>query len=290
MNSMKKQIWPYLLVAPAVCIIVGVVFIPIVQAIFMSFQSYDLRRPQDIGFNGFENYVAMARDSLFGKALWRTFLWVVFGVGFQFFFGFLLAMLLNNTFRGRGFVRAVSMIPWVTPGVLIGLMWRWIYDGNLGVLNDILLRLHIIDEKIAFLALPELAFPAVIVAIVWQGIPFFALMILAALQVVPNELYEASAIDGVNPLQRLWYVTIPSIKNTLYVTLLLRIIWVANSVDLIFNMTGGGPAYSTQTLSVYIYNKGNSLNLGYSSSMAIVLALLLSVVAIPYLRATFKEE
>lgn len=290
MDKAHKSFWPYVLVAPAVLIIIGVVFIPILNAIFMSFQSYDLRRPMNIGFIGFGNYIEMFKDPLFWGALLRTLLWVVFGVGFQFLFGFILAALLNRNFVGRGVVRAVSMIPWVTPGVLIGLMWRWIYDGNLGVLNDILMKLHITGEKIPFLSLTGSSLPCVIVTIIWQGIPFFALMLLAALQVVPDELYEAAAMDGVNPVQKLFYITIPSIKNTLYVTLLLRIIWVANSVDVIFNMTEGGPAYSTQTLSVYIYNKGNFLNLGYSSSMAIFMAILLSMVAIPYLTATFKES
>jgi multiple sugar transport system permease protein len=289
-NKAHKNFWPYVLVAPAVLIIIGVVFIPILNAIFMSFQSYDLRRPMNIGFIGFGNYVEMFKDPLFRSALLRTLIWVVFGVGFQFLFGFILAAILKRNFVGRGLVRAVSMIPWVTPGVLIGLMWRWIYDGNLGVLNDILMKLHIIGEKIPFLSLTSSSLPCVIVTIIWQGIPFFALMLLAALEIVPDELYEAAAMDGVNPVQKLFYITIPSIKNTLYVTLLLRIIWVANSVDVIFNMTEGGPAYSTQTLSVYIYNKGNSLNLGYSSSMAIFMAILLSMVAVPYLNATFRES
>lgn len=182
------------------------------------------------------------------------------------------------------------MIPWVTPGVLIGLMWRWIFDGNLGVLNDLLLRTHIIREKIPFLSQTSTAFPCVIVTIIWQGIPFFALMILAGLQQVPGELYEAAEMDGAKKVQQLLHVTIPSLKNTLSVTLLLRVIWVANSVDVIFNMTEGGPAYSTQTLSVYIYNKGNALNLGYASTMAILLAVLLSLVAVPYVRSTFKGE
>ena len=126
--------------APAVLIIVGVVFIPIINAILMSFQNYDLRRPKEIGFIGLGNYLFMLKDPLFWGALWRTFLWVFFGVGLQFVFGFLLANLLNKNFFGRGAIRAVSMIPWVTPGVLIGLMWRWIYDGNFGVLNDLLLK------------------------------------------------------------------------------------------------------------------------------------------------------
>lgn len=286
----KKTIWPYLLVAPALLIILCVVFIPVVNAILMSFQSYDLRRPNDIRFIGLQNYIAVFRDSLFWKALGRTILWVVFGVGFQFLFGFIMALLLNKKFVARGAIRAVSLIPWVTPGVLIGLMWRWIYDGNNGVLNDILSKLHLIDSNIPFLAQTSTAFPSVIVAIIWQGIPFFALMILAGLQGIPTELYEAADIDGACSSQKLFHITIPSIKNTIYVTALLRIIWVANSVDVIFNMTEGGPAYSTQTLSVYIFNKGNALDLGYASSMAIVMALLLSLVAIPYLASTFKKE
>ena len=187
-------------------------------------------------------------------------------------------------------VRALSMIPWVTPGVLIGLMWRWIYDGNNGVLNDILLKLGLIQEKIPFLSEVSTAFPAVIVTIVWQGIPFFALMLLAALQGVPQDMYEAADIDGATKLQKLFFITLPSIKNTIFVTVLLRIIWVANSVDVIFNMTEGGPAYSTQTLSVYIYQKANALNLGYASAMAIILALCLLVVVVPYLKMNFSEE
>ena len=262
----KKSIYPYLLVAPALIIILCVVFIPVINAIGMSFQSYDLRRPNDIVFVGLANYIAAFKDELFWKALWKTILWVVFGVGFQFVFGFILALLLNKKFRGRGVVRAVSLIPWVTPGILIGLMWRWMYDGNYGVLNDILQKLHILNKSIPFLAQTNTAFPAVVVTIIWQGIPFFALMILAGLQGIPGELYEAADMDGATGFQKLFKITIPSIKNTIFITGLLRIIWVANSVDVIFNMTEGGPAYATQTLSVYVFNKAQALNLGYSSA------------------------
>ncbi|RKD35206.1 carbohydrate ABC transporter permease [Lacrimispora algidixylanolytica] len=286
----KRTIWPYVLVAPAVFIILCVVFIPVINAIIMSFQNYDLRRPKEIAFNGFSNYAAACRDPLFWGSLTRTIIWVVCGVGFQFLFGFILALLLNKEFKGRGVVRAVSMIPWVTPGVLIGLMWRWIYDGNFGVLNDLLLKVHFITDKIPFLSQVTTAFPSVIVTIIWQGIPFFALMLLAALQGVSTDIYEASDIDGASAWQKLILITIPSIKNTIFVTALLRIIWVANSVDVIFNMTEGGPAYSTQTLSVYIFNKGNALNLGYASAMALLMAVLLLFVAVPYLKMNFKEE
>lgn len=286
----KKSIWPYLLVAPAVAIIMCVVFVPVVNAILMSFQNYDLRRPKEIRFTGLANYITLFQDKHFWMALWKTVIWVVFGVGFQFVFGFILALLLNKKFLGRGVVRAVSMIPWVTPGILIGLMWRWIYDGNFGVLNDLLMKLHLITDKIPFLTQVGSAFPSVILTIIWQGIPFFALMLLAGLQGVPGELYEAADIDGATGMQKLFLVTIPSIQNTIFVTALLRIIWVANSVDVIFNMTEGNPAYSTRTLSVYIFQKGNALDLGYASAMAIVMALVLSLVAVPYLIMTFRKE
>ena len=286
----KRSIYPYLLVAPAVLVILLVIFVPVLNAILMSFQSYDLRRPQEIAFIGIDNYRTIAENNLFWDSLWRTLAWVGFGVGFQFLFGFILALLLNRPFKGRGVVRAISMIPWVTPGVLIGLMWRWMYDGNFGVINDILNRLGIISGNIPFLSQINTALPSVIVTIVWQGIPFFALMILAALQGVSQDMYEAADIDGANGIQKLFFITIPSIKNTIFVTLLLRIIWVANSVDIIFTMTEGGPAWSTQTLSIFIFNQANSLNLGIASTMAIVLAILLLLVTIPYLRMSFRRE
>ncbi|HBT65644.1 MAG TPA: sugar ABC transporter permease [Ruminococcaceae bacterium] len=290
MHQRKGGFWPYLLLAPALLVVLAVVLIPAINAVFMSFQSYDLRRPSQIGFIGFDNYVAVMKDTLFWQSLLRTVYWVVFGVGFQFVFGFCLALILNKSFRGRGVVRSISLIPWVTPGVLIGLMWRWIYDGSFGVLNDILMKLNLIEDPIAFLARQDTVFPAVVVTIIWQGIPFFALMLLAGLQGVPGELYEAADIDGANVFQKFFRITVPSLQNTIYVTTLLRIIWVANSVDVIFNMTGGGPAYASQTLSVYVFNKANSLNLGYASTMSLLLTAVLLLVAVPYLRNLFKNQ
>lgn len=286
----KRYIWPYLLVAPALLTVATVVFIPVVNAVSMSFQSYDLRRPSRIGFIGLQNYQDVLSDPLFWQSVWKTVLWVVIGVGFQFLFGFILALLLNRRFFGRGLVRSISLIPWVTPGVLIGLMWRWIYDGSYGVLNDILFRLGFIRDYIPFLARGDTAFPAVVLTIIWQGIPFFALMILAGLQGIPEELYDAADVDGANGTQKLFRITIPSLRNVIFVTTLLRIIWVSNSVDVIFNLTEGGPAYATQTLSVYVFNKGNTLNLGYAATMSILLALMLSSVAVVYLRSIFRSQ
>ena len=287
----RSGIWPYLLLAPAMIIMLSVVVVPIIHAVGMSFQNYNLVKPNKMGWIGLGNYQKLlTNDPQFWKSLWRTVVWVFFGVGGQFLFGFMLALLLNKEFKGRGVIRAVSLIPWVTPGVLIALMWSWMFDGNYGVINDILLKLGIISDKIAFLAKKDSAMPSVIITIIWQGIPFFALMILAGLQGIPADLYEAAAIDGATGWQKLYYVTIPSLRNTIFVTTMLRVIWVANSVDVIFNMTGGGPAYATQTLSVYVYNEASSLNMGYASAMALMLMLVLLLVAIPYLRANFRDQ
>lgn len=289
MKKKKFNIWPYILISPALLIVAFVVFYPIIEAIFMSFQNYDLRRPDKISFIGLKNYMEMFQDEIFWTAVKNTLIWVILGVGLQFIFGFILALLLNQQFKGRGIVRAVSLIPWATPGVLIGLMWKWIYDGNYGVLNDLLMKLNIIDQPIMFLSQTSTAFSSVIVTIIWQGIPFFAIMILAGLQSISHEMYEAADIDGATKLQKLFRITIPSLKNVIFITIILRIIWVSNSVDIIYSMTGGGPSYSTQTLSVYIFNKATVLDLGYSSGMALLLMFMLATVAIPYIRKSFKE-
>jgi multiple sugar transport system permease protein len=277
--------------APALIVMICIVFIPVGKALISSFQYYDLRYPQKNAFIGLENYVKiLTQDPQFWPSLGRTFTWVFFGVGLQFIFGFMLALLLNRAFCGRGVARSLLMIPWVTPGVLIGLIWRWLYDGDYGVINDVLMKLGILKEGIPFLARVNTAFPAVVVTIVWQGIPFFALMLLAALQGVSHDMYEAADIDGANARQKLFRITIPSIKNAIYVTLLLRIIWVANSVDIIQNMTAGGPAYATQTIAINVYQQGQILNLGYGSAIAIIMTILMLCTAIPYLKSTLKND
>ncbi|MCR4706857.1 MAG: sugar ABC transporter permease [Clostridiales bacterium] len=286
----ENGVWPYLLLLPALIVMVSVVIVPIINAVSMSFQYYNLNMPKRTTFVGLDNYIKILGAAKFRRSLWLTVIWVIFGVGGQFLFGFLLALLLNQNYRGRGVVRAVSLIPWVTPGVLIALMWSLIMDGNYGVLNDILLRLGIISEKVAFLARKDTALPSVIVTIIWQGIPFFAIMLLAGLQGISHDLYEAADIDGATRIQKLFYVTIPSLRNTIFVTTMLRIIWVANSVDIIANMTDGGPANATLTLSVNIYKEASTLNMGYASAMAILLMLVLLAAAIPYLHSMFKEE
>jgi multiple sugar transport system permease protein len=287
----SNKLAPYLLISPAVILMLLIVGYPIGKSIYMSFFNYVLYRPKDMNFAGISNYINVLKDPIFRQSLVNLLIWVTLAVLFQFLFGLILALILNKEFRGRGLVRSMILIPWVTPGILIGLMWKWMYDGNYGVINDILLKLHIIKHYIPWLAQPSTSLFSIIVTIVWQGIPFFAIMILAGLQTIPGEYYEAAESDGANRLQAFWHVTLPMLKHTILVTTLLRIIWVANSVDVIYSMTGGGPGYSSLTLSVYTFVKARgSLDFGYASTLSIYLTAILSIVLIIYVRNLSKQE
>ena len=164
-------------------------------------------------------------------------------------------------------------------------MWRWIYDPNIGVLSDILIRLRILDAAFPWLANPDTALLAVVLTLTWQGFPFFAVMILAGLQTIPKEYYEAAAIDGAGTWQQFRHVTLPGIAGVLVTATLLRIIWVANSIDVIFVMTGGGPGYATHTLPLYAFIKARTnLDFGYGSALAVIFTLLLGTLVVVYLR------
>jgi multiple sugar transport system permease protein len=282
---------PYLLIAPAVTLMLLIVAYPIGSSFCMSFFKYVLYRPFDVQFIGLANYINVFKDPVFWQSFINTIYWIGFGVSFQLLFGLILALLLNQKFKLRGLVRSIVLIPWVTPGILIGLMWTWMYDGNYGVINDTLTKLHLIKDYIPWLAQSKTALPGVIVTIIWQGIPFFAIMILAALQTIPQELYEAAEVDGARSWQAFLNVTLPMIQPTLVVTTLLRIIWVANSVDVIYSMTGGGPGYSSLTLSVYTFVKARAaLDFGYASTLSLILTLFLSSFLVIYLRKLSQQE
>lgn len=291
----KFNIWPYVLLAPALIIMICVVFYPICSAVLISFQNYNLAKPSANAFVAFKNFTDLLFpanklqriDFDFWQGLVRTIKWVVFGVGGQFLFGFILALLLNKKFRGRGVVRAVSLIPWVTPGVLLALIWRLMYQSPNGIITVALRSMGILSANETLLNNYPMA--SAIVTIIWQGIPFFALMILAGLQGISHDMYDAADIDGATGWQKLLFVTIPSLRNTIMVTLMLRIIWVANSVDVIWGMTDGSTP-AVQTLSVLIYKKAQSLNMGKAAAAALLLMIVLLLVSIPYIKMSFSEK
>jgi len=255
MPKKKRDLFPYALIAPAVFAATVVVLVPILQTSVMSFMKYLIYKPKDRGFIGLANYLEALSDPVFWISLRHTIVWIAGVIVLQLALGFTAALFLERSFWWRGIARSLILVPWVTPSVITALMWRWMYDGNRGVVNDILVKLGILDRYFPFLSNDKTALPAVMVALMWQGFPFFCIMILAGLQSIPSSLHEAAMVDGAGAVKRFFKITLPLLIPVLFTSILLRIIWVANSMDIIFVMTGGGPGYSTYTLPLYAYLK-----------------------------------
>lgn len=285
-----RKLLPYALLSPAVLVTLVIIFLPMMQAAWMSLHDYVLFRPKDFAFVGLKNFIAALQDEVFWISLRHTLLWIGITVPAQLLLGLVTALLLNQSFFWRPLARALIIIPWALPSVVIALMWVWIYDSNYGVLNELLLRLNIIRTAIPWLANPDTALYAIILTLTWQGFPFFAVMILAGLQSIPASYYEAASIDGASSWRQFWHITLPGIAGVIVTAVLLRVIWVANSIDVIFVMTGGGPGYSTYTLPLYAFVKARTgLDFGNGSALAVIFTLLLLGFVVVYLRRVGKE-
>ena len=286
----RFQVLPYVLVSPAVLATLFIIFLPMLQAAFMSLHKYILYKPKDIPFIGLENYFRAFGDEVFWISLKQTLLWIGLTVPLQAVLGLVTALLLNQNFPWRALARGLIIVPWALPSVVIGLMWSWIYHPSYGVLNDLLLRVGLVHTAIPWLADPSTALYSIIVALMWQGFPFFAVMFLAGLQAIPRSYYEAAEIDGASKWQQFRYITLPGLTGVMVTAFLLRVIWVANSIDVIYVMTGGGPGYNTHTLPLYSFIRIRSgMDFGYGSALAIIFTLLLLTAVVVYLRRVGKD-
>ncbi len=290
-KGIKHKSYPYILIAPTLIVIGITLLFPMFNGLLLSFQNYILTQPALNGFVGFDNYIKMFNDPIFWMSISKTFVWVIASVSFQLLLGLCVALLLNRNFAFRGLARGIILIPWVMPSVVSGLMWAWIFDGTFGLMNDILTKLNIIESNIAWLGNPKTALPVVILTNIWKGFPFFAVSILAGLQSISKDLYEAAEIDGAGVWRKFITITLPSLKSIIITTTVLRLIWTANTTDLIFTMTSGGPGYATHVLALYTYLKAwSELDFGYSSTMAIFLMLVLLVFIGLYMKLINKDK
>lgn len=265
---------------------------PIVSSIFMAFLNYKLFELDNIYFNGIDNFKAVFSDPNMPMIAMNTLKYVVTTVSLQFILGLILALALNKPFRGRGFVQSIVFLPWAMSSFVIGLMFRWSFNGEYGVINEILMKLNIISEKIAWLGTDGLSLLVIIMAVVWMGVPFFGIMYLAGLQSIPESVYEAADVDGCGKIRSFFVITIPYIKPIIITTLLLRTIWVFNTVDMILVVSAGGPAYSSEILSSYLYNKAYLSNdFGLASALGLMFIAGLIVYLILLLKVTkYSEE
>jgi multiple sugar transport system permease protein len=278
---------------PMVIILALIIYYPMIRGMVTAFMRYTMMDLSKTGFNGVDNFIAIFtnRNIRFTQILFNTMVWVIVSLTGQFILGFALALLLRKPFRGRGVYTGFVFYTWALSGFALGLVWAWLFNGQFGVINDILIRVGILKASVGFLSNPRYALASVIIANLWYGIPFFAIMLLAALQSVPRELYESAEIDGAGKARQLFLVTVPYIRSTITSTVLLRFMWIMNFPDIIYGMTGGGPANATNILATEMINKIiKSYDFGQGSAVGFIIISILFVFAVFYLHTVARKE
>jgi multiple sugar transport system permease protein len=274
--NQREKITGWLLLFPALFIL-GLVFIyPIARAFWLSGFTENLATQLEANFVGLGNYQRMLGDGRFWQSLWNTSVFTLVSVTLELILGLVIALVLNQSFFGRGVVRTIAIIPWALPTAVMGLGWAWIFNDQFGVVNDLLLRLGLINTGINWLGTPILAMTALIVADVWKTTPFISIILLARLQSISQDLYEAHAIDGATPWQSFYQITLPLLMPQILIALLFRFAQSFGVFDLVQVMTAGGPAGATETVSIYIYSTVmRYLDFGYGAALVVVTFLLL---------------
>jgi ABC-type sugar transport system permease subunit len=271
---------------PALLTILLVALFPLVWTVWESLHLHDLRMPW-LGrpFVGLANYVDAIGDPRFRGALWHTLFFAATSVSLELIIGLWFALALNRTFRGRGLVRAAVLVPWAIPTVVSALLWRFMFEGQTGIVNAGLIDLGIVREPVVWLIHPRLAWVPVILADVWKTTPFVALLLLAGLQNIDASLYEAARIDGASAWRQFRYVTLPLLKPALLVALIFRTLDAFRVFDLVYALTGGGPGTSTEPIALYTFNALlQNLQFGYGSALSVIVFVVTFSLALVYIR------
>ncbi|MCL5110560.1 MAG: sugar ABC transporter permease [Chloroflexi bacterium] len=259
----------YLLIAPSVLVLLGLIAYPFARALFLALQN------QPIGgegrFVGFQNYSTLLNDPIWWLSFRNTLVYAVFGVGLKTFVGLAFALILHQKMKGRTWLRALLFVPWSVPIVVDAFVWRWIYNDLNGILNFVLYQLGAIKEYVLWTGDPKIVLWAIIAVVVWQGTPFYMMNFLAGLQSIPDELYEAADIDGASALQRFRHVTLPGLQSVLIVVTLLSTIWTSNELQFVYILSSGGPAHMSEilpTLAFFTSIPGRELGLGAAVALS----------------------
>lgn len=279
------------LLLPVLILVLGVLLYPILNTFWLSFTDLKLSAPKSGVFVGLKNYIEAFGDTEFRAALGRTLLFAVSTVPVETILGLLVALVLHQKFVGRGFVRGLILLPWALPYVVNGAMWKWIFNANYGALNALLLQSGLIDNYQIWLGNPKTAFLLVTIANIWKETPVAAILIHAALQGIPEELYEAAWVDGAGSFRRFLHITLPILRPVIAVTMVVKTVWALKEFDLIYVITGGGPANATNLATFYTYlTTFKFLNFGYGSALAFIIVIAALVVALFYVRIVSTNE
>lgn len=279
----------WLLVLPGLAMLVAVVLYPLLRSMVMAFFDESLLYPGR-EFVGLDNIISVLTGN-FPQLLWQTLIFTVGATVFPLLIGMALALALDTKIRGRAVMRGLFLFPWLLPGVVVSFLWSWIFDANYGVLNGLLETLSLIDGPTAWLFATDTARAGLIMAKTWNSFPWIMVMLLAALQTVPSELKEAASIDGAGAIRKFWTVTWPYISGVTGILVLLEVIWNFQHFDLIYVMTGGGPAGTTETLATALYDSAfSSYNLGEAGAIGLLWIILLMVMVVIYVVRSERSE
>lgn len=276
----------YLYLAPTLLVLLFTIFIPMLYALFISFMKVGFAQgSMKYSFIGLDNYLHLLKDARFPDVLSNTVYFTVAKVAATLVIAFGIALIIYGGMWGAALFKRIFLIPWALSGVVNSLMWQWMYSGDYGILNEILLRLGLIDNYRRWLVEPESAMTAVLVADVWKSVPYVALLLLAAMQSIPKELHEAVKADGGGPVVAFYHIILPHIKPVIMVVLVIETMWTLRVFDLIWLLTKGGPQDSTMTLNVFAYEQAfQNFDFGYGAAISYVITLLTLLFTFFYMR------
>lgn len=275
---------------PALAAILLLIGYPILYSLWISFHRYNLKRPNLFKFIWLENYWSILASDEFWSSLWITLLFTALAVAVVIALGVLIALLLNESFPGRGFVRMIVLVPWAIPPVVNGLMWQWIYDAKVGALNGLLVSLGFLTSYRGWLSDPTSALLALVTAHVWNALPFAVILLLAALQTIPGELYDAARVDGSGGWHLFLHVTFPWLAQPLLIVLILQTILAIRVFDVIYVLTAGGPGTATTTLTWQTYlTTFDSLDFGLGNAYAYIVGIITMGLALIYFRLLYSR-
>ncbi len=277
------------MLAPALVVVALVALYPLGLTIFQSFTDKQFLALEPTKWIGLENYRTLIHDSIFRDSIVTTVKFTLITVSFEFVLGLIIALVVNSNFKGRGVMRAVMLIPWAIPTVVSAQMWKWMYDYIFGVINDAGVRLHILNHSVAWISQPSTALASVAAVDIWKTTPFVALILLAGLQVIPQDLYEAADVDGASKLVQFWRITLPLLRPAILVALIFRTLDALRVFDVFYVFFGD--RVDTQTMAIYDQNTIVSVgNVGYGAAISVAIFLIIALFVVIYVTFIRVDE
>lgn len=286
MSGSKERLFITSLLSPSLFIILFIVAFPLGFSLYVSFTSYSLLTPGSMVFNGFDNYISLIHDSIFWQSLKNTVIFLTIAINAEFFLGLGISLLLSRELRGGRILRTISMIPMMFAPVLVGFQFKWFFNDQVGMVNNLFYTLGLIKQPILWLIRGDLAMFSILIAEIWRGTSFMIIILTAGLMSLPRDPFEAAEVDGASGFQKFRYITFPLLSPFIFIAMAIRSLDIATAFDIVQIMTGGGPAHRTELIWTYVYRLGIvDTKFGLGSAMSYVTV----VISVAFAYYLFKQ-